>query len=72
MKQPENISKTRQHLQLYLIEMESVLYALSAFDTPEINYIKQHIEQVVIHLNIITKNMQRLETADTKFWNALN
>ena len=59
-------------MQMYMVEMEGVLYALSQFDTPEINFIRQHFEQVLIHLNVIIKNLERLETSSNQFWHALN
>jgi len=67
-----SISKTRQTFLLQLREMEGIQQVLSGFDDPKMNFLKQHIDQVVIHLNIIVKNIEKLETADNKFWNALN
>jgi len=66
------MSRVRQTLIMNLREMESFLYVLQKFDTPEINYIKQHIEQTIIHLTIITKNMERLEQDQNEFFNACN
>jgi len=66
------IIKIREQLTAHLHDLKILQEVMQTINDSQVNFIRQEIEQTIIHLVVITANMKRLEEDQNSFWSKLN